>query len=294
MVQSVQVQTWRMVEDVCPFEICWIHDKLPALPAPHDVRCGIVSTFRDAPCLGSWLRYNLSVGIDKIYLYIDSPQHDETAAREAAGAHPGKVQLILSDAALRAAWESQVGWMRYGKYVDDTGDHSAVMARQSLNAEHAMRLAEADGLAWLAHIDVDELLHPLEGGGSVKGIFQAAEAAGAYGLSFPNHEVFPEGEGPYPDPFQSHRIFKLNEMIHPPGLETPLSCPVPTWLAAPNPPTTPCRSPQGRVAFPRVRQRQVGGQSRVRCEAGWGPQMDRPSQQGGASGPQQRVPPALC
>ena len=132
------------------------------------------------------------MGIDKIYLYVDSPEHDAEAATTAAALHPGRVDVILSDPTLRSSWERQVGWIKYAQYVDDTSDHSAVMARQSLNAEHAMRLAESDGLEWLAHIDVDELLHPSEGGpnpGSVKGIFAAASAAGAYGLSFPNHEV---------------------------------------------------------------------------------------------------------
>lgn len=217
-VQAAKVRRYTSLDDdsLDPFDLCWLH-----LPKPFDsgaapVKCGIVSTFRDAPNLDSWIKFHAAVGFSRFWLYVDAPDEDGAEAAAAAATHPG-VTLVPRDERLRSAWRQQSGWKVYGHLVDAVNDHSAVMARQCLNGEHAAASAQAEGIDWLLHIDLDELACPGREGGSIAELFGRAGAKGANAVVFPNHEVAPESEGPYTDPFREATLFKVSERLRSPG-----------------------------------------------------------------------------
>lgn len=203
-----------------PFDLCWRHPPKPFvgdLTGP-SVKCGIVSTVRDALCLTSWLRFHIRMGFSRIWLYADAPSGDDISIFLAAQeAHPDIVTVVPRDAELRNGWQQLAGWKRYGPMADAVNDLSALIARQCLNGEHAACLAEAEGCEWLMHIDMDELACPASVDGTISQIFQHANSLGANAVVFPNHEVAPEIEGPYADPFQEATLFKVNERLRPPG-----------------------------------------------------------------------------
>lgn len=219
-VQRAQLKRQRTLDedDMDPFDLGWLHRPRPFDGESASPKCGIVATFRDAPCLASWVRFHIAVGFSRIWLYVDDPSTSDMpealALQEATGA---VLTVVPRDDELRKAWKRLTGWKKYGPAVDSVGDRGAVMARQCLNGEHAAELAQAEGCEWLLHIDVDELACPASSGTSTAQIFGHADAAGANAVIFPNHEVAPEGEGPYADPFKEATLFKFNETLRPPG-----------------------------------------------------------------------------
>jgi hypothetical protein len=101
---------------------------------------GTVTTLRAPPDLvTAFVRHHLSIGAAQIWLYFDDP--DDPAA-EIADALPRTV-VIRSDAA---------HWARIGRRPDRHQN------RQVRNAQMAYRTAE--GLDWIAHVDVDEWIWP--------------------------------------------------------------------------------------------------------------------------------------
>jgi len=212
-VQSAQLAHARTLDrDHDPFDQCWFDPPHPVDGTGPPVRCGIVTTFRDAPNLHSWIRFHLAVGFCRIFLFVDNPDEDGRLAAEIASLH-SSVTVVLRDGKLQQAWRELVGWSTYGPSVDVADDFSVVMARQCLNAEYAMERAEADDLCdWLLHIDADELLCPPPNV-SVSDIICGAEVAGANGAVFVNYEVAPERDEPYMDPFTEATLFKVNDRL---------------------------------------------------------------------------------
>lgn len=104
------------------------------------MRWGIVSTVK-APLeqILDFAAWHLDLGAHRIFLYLDDPEPQVVTT---LNAHP-KLRVTACDAAYWAK-----GPQRPGKH----------QARQSRNARHAFnRKTQVD---WLAHIDVDEFLHP--------------------------------------------------------------------------------------------------------------------------------------
>jgi len=168
--------------------------------------------------LTSWVRFHIAVGFCRIWLYVDDPSSiDLQEASHLQEAYGGVVTVVLHDDRLRESWRRLTGWKKYGAFAESVGDRSAVMARQCLNGEHAARLAEDEDCQWLLHIDVDELACHACAGKSVAQIFGHAEVLGANAVVFANHEVAPEKEGPYADPFKEATLFKFNEALRCPG-----------------------------------------------------------------------------
>lgn len=194
-VQNARVVSWTQCSDACPFDLAWLHPPL-RISSPSFAlqrappRLGLVSTFRSAPNLRSWVVLHLAMGVRAFHLYADS-EADAAEARALAaslGRAGACVRVVAVDDELRREWEGLVGWSRYGPRLSEAG--SAVMARQCLNAEHAMlaagralaserrrRAAGAEGAEgaegeeareearegagtcdWLCHCDVDELV----------------------------------------------------------------------------------------------------------------------------------------
>jgi hypothetical protein len=74
--------------------------------------------------------------------------------------------------------------------LQSTNCSEEVQARQSLNAELAMHLAEQQGLTWLLHIDSDELFYTPEP--SVVQHFDWLDSQGILQLTYSNNEGVPE------------------------------------------------------------------------------------------------------
>ncbi|SDY26231.1 Glycosyl transferase family 2 [Lentibacter algarum] len=106
------------------------------------MKWGIVSTIK-APLeeIERFAAHHLELGADRLILYLDD---DNKPAFQALRQHP-KLRV------LRTHGEHWRGKNRPVKH----------QARQGANARHAYK-RKADGLDWLAHIDVDEFLWPRE------------------------------------------------------------------------------------------------------------------------------------
>ncbi|SMC72413.1 glycosyltransferase family 2 protein [Primorskyibacter flagellatus] len=107
-----------------------------------DMRWGIVSTVK-APLeqILDFAAWHLDLGAHRLFLYLDDPDPEAISVLKA---HP-KIRVTACDASY------------WAKKVQRPAKHQA---RQSLNARDAFnRNTQVD---WLAHIDVDELLHPVK------------------------------------------------------------------------------------------------------------------------------------
>ncbi|MCW8843514.1 MAG: glycosyltransferase family 2 protein [Rhodobacteraceae bacterium] len=106
-------------------------------------RWGVVSTIK-APAreVLDFAAYHLDLGADHLFIYLDN---DTPKAYAALDAHP-KVTVQHTD---KTYWQTTNG-RKPAKH----------QLRQTLNATHAYDQAEAMGLDWLGHIDVDEFLCP--------------------------------------------------------------------------------------------------------------------------------------
>ena len=84
------------------------------------------------------------------------------------------------------------------------------MARQMLNADHAIDLALEQGADWLLHLDIDELFCCAE---SVASHFSGISQDVAQ-VSYLNHEAAPEGAD-MEDYFREVTLFKVNPALCP-------------------------------------------------------------------------------
>jgi hypothetical protein len=100
--------------------------------------------------LDSFLRYHLRVGFDHVFLFFDDAT--DSSAEVAAVFPPEKVTVIRRDASHK---EREKQCKLYADLADCL--ESEVQARQQLNCEIAMEMANDMGLTWLVHIDMDEV-----------------------------------------------------------------------------------------------------------------------------------------
>ena len=157
----------------------------------------IVTTLRDAAVtLGSFVAYHRAIGFKHFFLFFDDPADPML---DWARAQPD-ISAIPRDDDLRRAWRDLALWGEAGVHVD-----GEVMARQLLNAEHAMNLARAMGLDWLLHIDADELFYAP--GGDAAAHFTTLAKARAEVATFANFEAVPEAEDTG-DFFRTVTLFK--------------------------------------------------------------------------------------
>ena len=169
----------------------------------------IVCTLRNAGrSLESFVAWHLACGFSRLFLFFDDPA-DPDIARVAA--NPA-VTAIPHDAALRRAWTTLPEYQTFGPF---TG--SDVMARQVLNAALAMELARALQLAWLLHIDADELF--FAPGQSAAEHFQWVETQKPNAVKYWNYEAVPE-KIEMDDPFREVTLFKIPPALKP-GPSTP-------------------------------------------------------------------------
>src|SRR5690554_3668426 len=101
---------------------------------------GLVATIK-APCedILNFVAHHLEIGAHRIHVFLDEDSPD---ARRALAAHPGCTVTLTDD----------------GYWAGHRKRPKKHQARQTLNATRAYR--SGPGVDWLAHIDVDEFLHP--------------------------------------------------------------------------------------------------------------------------------------
>jgi hypothetical protein len=214
------------------------------LSAPRSLgRAAVCSTVKDVrERIGSWVRWHVHLGFERIYLFFDDPLEAESVSIARAAGGMALVALIRDSDTLRDAWARQPSWKGMGHNAEKD-----VQIRQLLNAQLAMELARSAGLVWLLHIDSDELFLPrpsdeepssvvLAGRGSgacevdaAVGHFASLAAAGCECFIYHNHEAVPERLPPHAstppppppalsggtDPFMELDLFKLSESVVP-------------------------------------------------------------------------------
>eukprot|EP00794_Sanderia_malayensis_P017692 gene17692-19460_t len=135
----------------------------------NDNTLAIVSTWRGTSLTWahSWLRYHIAIGFARIYIFFDDPSYDEEVidALRGAAEHKSTLTIIKVDKQYRKRFWSlkPVGpsvdsepeqWLlpAFGVHI-----HTEHTARQILNVARAGVMAKADNIAWLLHIDSDEI-----------------------------------------------------------------------------------------------------------------------------------------
>ena len=115
-----------------------------------------------APMLRRWIRHHRKMGFSRVYLFFDDVDGDFTerdhAVMRAAAAYTGFVVTVHCTRGwyqeLQHGVATATTWARYCEFIS-----SDLIARQVLAVEQAVQMACDDGLDWILHIDIDELLH---------------------------------------------------------------------------------------------------------------------------------------
>ena len=162
----------------------------------------------------AFVRWHLSIGFMRIYLYFDNPKDEgillaKALRREAAQRYRSDdaVRVVVCDSSLRAAWSDLTMAQRWGHDYSQVVHH--VEVRQLLNAEHCLRSAHADGdVDWLLHIDSDELFHIADGDAASH--FGRLSAHGCVNYRYPIHEGCPEAIDT-PNVFASVTLFRRHQ-----------------------------------------------------------------------------------
>lgn len=131
-------------------------------------------TFRD------WCFYHLQA-VDRIFVWLDDPG-------EAHSTHLPKDDRVQ---------------IRIGSQHRQGSVHGDFMIRQDQNTESSLGLCLKDGLEWLIHMDIDELLYPAD-----HATLRRNLPASAGHVTLLNHEVCPLWQ--CKNPFRDSNYFKLN------------------------------------------------------------------------------------
>ena len=169
----------------------------------------IVSTMRSpGRHLSAWLRYHAALGFERFYLFFDADPTESDGARVAE--MPG-VRVVVVDRKLRARMEKDAYCAELvplsGPPEKPVASPEELTARQLCNVKVALDMARREGIAWLLHIDADELFHPPKL--DARAHFVAMEALGVGYAIYDNHEALCE-RVEYDDPFREITLFRKN------------------------------------------------------------------------------------
>jgi hypothetical protein len=172
------------------------------------MKLAIVTTVRcwDS-AMNRWLAYHRAIGFDRLYVFCDQPSAGPVAS-------PPELRLFQCDAA---------HWQRFGAHPlaikldavrrmngPDWREPEFLMLRQALNAELALFCANQEKIAWLLHIDGDELFDP--GRNSLAAHFAGLDAEGVEQARYLNKEAVVWGDGA--DDFLGElTLFKINPKL---------------------------------------------------------------------------------
>jgi len=128
-----------------------------------------------------WLEYHLKI-VDVILIFMDDPER-----REEFEKYEGRRVLLFNGSTTAAEMSTE----------------SRLILRQDENNDKAIAYALQNDIAWLMHIDTDELFYE-------DGYHDWRLGDGV--LSFVNHEAVPLDHSPT-NPFKECTLFKMNNMI---------------------------------------------------------------------------------
>ncbi|CAM9197012.1 unnamed protein product [Hapterophycus canaliculatus] len=192
---------------------------------------GLVTTFRFVPflpgaggqeaastfercwsTLNSFLLFHLAKGVDHVFLYADANDGSNDVYigtyRVVASFDSSRVSIDVRDQRQKERQQSCCRlWSQLGSF-----SAREVPARQSLNAEDALRRAGEMGLDWLLHLDIDELFFTEER--SIQPHFERLRELGVEQMTYANHEAVPLGED-VGDYFREVSTFKVNHLLLP-------------------------------------------------------------------------------
>ncbi|HEX3066024.1 MAG TPA: glycosyltransferase family 2 protein [Dongiaceae bacterium] len=172
------------------------------------MKLAIVTTVRRWDrSMDQWLSYHRAIGFERLYVFCDQPSAGPAPA-------PGELRLIQCDTA---------HWQRFGGHPlaikldaarrmngPDWREPEFLMLRQALNAELALFFANQEKIAWLLHIDGDELFDP--GRHALAAHFSRLDADGVEQARYLNKEAVVWGEGA-DDFFSELTLFKVNPKL---------------------------------------------------------------------------------
>jgi len=155
-----------------------------------DIVVAIASTIASSASredVTAWLAYHRRVGVGRFYIHVD-------------GALPRAMMRVVRARDVRA-FDGRRARAEASKlerhpsltpYTTSTCGARALFVRQTLFLERALIEARADGVHWLAHVDIDELMYP-----SARRAFDvratlADVPRNVTRVIFPNHEAVPE------------------------------------------------------------------------------------------------------
>lgn len=198
---------------------------MKAAGSTYQPRLGIISTWRghSESWADSWLRYHISIGFSRIYLFFDDPKFDKQLIDTLSNAseyEPFLTIVKVDKEHRRRFWTLDENkkldpeqWLlpAYGIYLN-----TCHTSRQIMNVARAGVMAQADDLNWLLHIDADELfwVERLKSGAAPP-FFQWLHEQGITHATFFNDEVVPltpnfDYKKRPKDPFHQRLHFKRN------------------------------------------------------------------------------------
>jgi len=166
----------------------------------------IVSTIADdKEQVDYFIRYHLSIGFDRLYLYFDEPCDP---AIELAKSYPQVEVTVCDDNWRKQCIDSLASLSDSELELHEAGLYEAeVMIRQEANVRFAIERARKEKVSWLLHIDSDELFYtPFN---NIKAHFSALEAKGIRNVIYKNCEALIHADAT-DEPFQSTIYFKRN------------------------------------------------------------------------------------
>lgn len=165
------------------------------------MRLAIASTIADEPQqVDYFIRYHLSVGFDRLYLYFDAPGEQ---AIDVARRYP-QVDVTVCDKQWR---EQSIEFIDSINESDSALYDTEVMIRQEMNVRFAIERARNDHMTWLLHIDSDELFYTPSS--SARTHFSELDKRGARNVIYRNSEALIHS-GSTDSPFRSTTLFKRN------------------------------------------------------------------------------------
>ncbi|MCK8495291.1 glycosyltransferase family 2 protein [Spirosoma sp. RP8] len=146
------------------------------------MKTSLVTTLRNADTtLDYFINYHLSIGFDHLFLFFDDPDDKGFIRYE----HHPSITAIKHDTVLRNLWLQTRSAIDNYAFAD-----REVMARQVMNVDLALQMAQEAGIDWLLHIDVDELFYSPNQ--SVWEHFNELSSRGISVARYFNHEANPE------------------------------------------------------------------------------------------------------
>ena len=162
------------------------------------IKVGIVSTvYGVGDGIFSWLEHHKRLGISHVLLYFDhlSEPDERTLAEQLGRKYASSFLSIMDGEAIMAqSWGTAESIdPELAELARLGSSSSAVCARQTLNASHALQHAREQGFDWLVHLDADEWFYLLgqgQGGASLEEHFSSMQDYGL--IRYLNHELVPQ------------------------------------------------------------------------------------------------------